>query len=813
MGFSTLQDWVGAWKELKQWCLHKVDGIPSGIKEAGIWYDSQAQRPMWYDGTRERYFTRVHLHAGVVGDYPVLTNLSGGQVQCGACRVALYDNPDNVGEPTEYDIAQKTLALTDKGSELVIVDYNDGSPEYKVANAWSLSDYNLSSNIVIDKKYYAFGDIHTTEFAYRTNDLPTILALRAAQTEPYKRVGNRGLEPSASGLTLIVSESVVWSGPKRIDVLAFNSSTDATEKIYLDSAGAAQSVPVTGFDTANYNPLGSGLVALNNNYWTAAWIYRTIGEDKECYIVVHNEQYNSRDNARTGAKTRAINEPVINEHSILIGRAIFQKGATTVEIDSAWDTVFAGGNTSDHESLTGLLGGNATNGHYHVTQAQNGYIANAGLANGFALLDANANLPSATMKATLSDNAASSTLPTTGTATTVVTLLQSIRDNLKSLFAKLTDGSVTRVGTATVGSSGKPIYLNAGTPTALSATVGSATVPTYYNAGQPTACTSLSLATTGNAATATKLATARTVTLSGDVGATGSFDGSANLSLSATLANSGVTAGTYTKTTVDAKGRVTAGASAGVADVSGLQAALDAKQAALTFDATPTDGSTNPVTSNGVFDALATKANNPVTTTLNGNGNWFDGGIFIQTGVYDGFKMAILDIVALAGGTLDAHWTARVELSQLYVGGVLKTKARIISGAGYEGLLYSRGEATAYTLRTYLSIKSNAYQVIKIDVVFGDASLYGNTATSVTGLPVEADDQTTVITADATLPAGAPIGKSVFVACNAGLSVVVTAPSGEGIYEAQKLFSFVTLPSGYYGRWFVKTTSTAWTRT
>lgn len=55
--------------------------------------------------------------------------------------------------------------------------------------------------------------------------------------------------------------------------------------------------------------------------------------------------------------------------------------------------------------------------------------------------------------------------------------------------AKLTNGSVTKVGTATVGSTAKGIYLNGGTPTALSATVGAANRPVYMNAGIITAGT------------------------------------------------------------------------------------------------------------------------------------------------------------------------------------------------------------------------------------------------------------------------------------------------------------------------------------
>jgi phage-related tail fiber protein len=58
---------------------------------------------------------------------------------------------------------------------------------------------------------------------------------------------------------------------------------------------------------------------------------------------------------------------------------------------------------------------------------------------------------------------------------------------------------------------------------------------------------------------ADKLSTSRSFTLTGDVTGTTNSDLSSNLSIGATLANSGVTAGTYTSVTVDAKGRVTAG--------------------------------------------------------------------------------------------------------------------------------------------------------------------------------------------------------------------------------------------------------------
>jgi hypothetical protein len=67
-------------------------------------------------------------------------------------------------------------------------------------------------------------------------------------------------------------------------------------------------------------------------------------------------------------------------------------------------------------------------------------------------------------------------------------------------------------------------------------------------------------ALTGNASTATTLQTSRTIGISGDgTGTATSFNGSSNITIPFTLANTGVGAGTYRSVTVDTKGRVTAG--------------------------------------------------------------------------------------------------------------------------------------------------------------------------------------------------------------------------------------------------------------
>jgi phage-related tail fiber protein len=78
----------------------------------------------------------------------------------------------------------------------------------------------------------------------------------------------------------------------------------------------------------------------------------------------------------------------------------------------------------------------------------------------------------------------------------------------------------------------------------------------------------------GNASTATALQTSRTISLTGDISGTSDpFNGSANVSFNTSLSNTGVSAGTYTKLTVDVKGRVTAANTLSDSDIPSLTAA------------------------------------------------------------------------------------------------------------------------------------------------------------------------------------------------------------------------------------------------
>ena len=145
----------------------------------------------------------------------------------------------------------------------------------------------------------------------------------------------------------------------------------------------------------------------------------------------------------------------------------------------------------------------------------------------------------------------------------------------QKLYSKTAGGTVVQVGFGNL-TSGM-------VTTALGFTPYNSTNPSGYITASGS-ITGSSGSCTGNAATATRWATGRTIALTGDVtGTSAAFDGSAALSFAATLANSGVTAGTYLKVTVDAKGRVTAGSSMTSGDVTSALGYTPANKAGDSF--------------------------------------------------------------------------------------------------------------------------------------------------------------------------------------------------------------------------------------
>lgn len=136
------------------------------------------------------------------------------------------------------------------------------------------------------------------------------------------------------------------------------------------------------------------------------------------------------------------------------------------------------------------------------------------------------------------------------------------------------------------------------------------------------------------------------ITVSGDA------SGSGATAITLTLANSGVTAGTYTKVTVDAKGRVTSGTTLASADLPTYTGSLTSAQVTTALGYTPYNSS-NPsgyitgITSSMVTTALgytpydSTNPNGYITSSgsISGNAGSVTNGVYTNTSqVISGYK-------------------------------------------------------------------------------------------------------------------------------------------------------------------------------
>lgn len=112
-----------------------------------------------------------------------------------------------------------------------------------------------------------------------------------------------------------------------------------------------------------------------------------------------------------------------------------------------------------------------------------------------------------------------------------------------------------------------------------------------------------------------KLTTPRNITINGDITSpAASFDGSADLTLTTTLPNTGVTAGTYPKVSVNSKGLVTSGTTLIATDIPLLNST---SMPALTGDITSVSGTTltslKAVGTPGTYTKVTTDVNGRVT--------------------------------------------------------------------------------------------------------------------------------------------------------------------------------------------------------
>ena len=216
--------------------------------------------------------------------------------------------------------------------------------------------------------------------------------------------------------------------------------------------------------------------------------------------------------------------------------------------------------------------------------------------------------------------------------------------------------------------------------------------------------------TTGTAGSTATLATARTISTNGDVLYTSPpFDGSANVLGTATLASIGV-AGTYTKVTTDAKGRVTVGANITSADVPTLNQNTTGTAANVTGIVAVANGGTGTATPSLVAGTnvtiTGTFPNQTIAASGGGGGGTEIGaligggivvGVFVEGGVNKALVASLTNLTPSIPYTITAYQGIAIgATARSFSDGLTNTNAIIAQTGAAATTAYAAGRARLF---------------------------------------------------------------------------------------------------------------------
>lgn len=332
------------------------------------------QHPIKSISGLEEELSRAHMkYAGM--EYPApewSLNGSAPNITMPAGKCNLYDNESWQGAIQPYDVPAANFTLTNGADQIVIVDYNDGSPCYKL-ELGSPRPWNFSNKIGVCRFWWDGVTIHSEPTDSLGAGLPEKEATRTALTRFYERALDSGLAIGVTSTpaphTATLTEGYMFAGSILEHLGPFNSSTDLFTR-YVKNSGVWTPASVTTFNSTNYND-NAGLVTASSGKYLVDWMYRSVGNIVQCFSVLGKTEFNSIADAKASPRRTDL-PPVISKHCVLMGRYIVKVGASVGEVESVYTDVFSYGGITNHNDLTGIQDASpAVSGeHYHLSADQ-----------------------------------------------------------------------------------------------------------------------------------------------------------------------------------------------------------------------------------------------------------------------------------------------------------------------------------------------------------------------------------------------------------------------------------------------------------
>lgn len=280
-------------------------------------------------------------------------------------NVVLRDNPDHQGLILKYTVPEASFSIPRDGDNHYIYAYYDnGNALYAMTSDLHIT--NGSDSVVLYNVWNVNGSIHSIGYDNKGEGLINKIDRSITETTPYRVATHSKLTLSVSPTRIInVTDASVYAGTVEIDILPYNSSIHKFTKIYHIAGNWSfiENDPGGSFDNIYYDN-GTDLVEANPNKFIVKWIYRTIGDDTEVFIVYGTNEYTNIEHAKL--EEVPVVPRIVNYHGLLVGRIIIEKNTDIAFVENVGTTSFIPGDVTFHNDLQGIQGG-AVDDYQHST--------------------------------------------------------------------------------------------------------------------------------------------------------------------------------------------------------------------------------------------------------------------------------------------------------------------------------------------------------------------------------------------------------------------------------------------------------------
>lgn len=279
-----------------------------------------------------------------LSDY--ITDSGGGQIDVAGGSGWIRSTSVSDGELFSFEwsaLANQTIP-TDT-TRYVGVEYNSGSPQavIRTSGSWNHKDeFQLGS--VVNQG----GTLHILNNAQRARSFGSWIFERFYETMPFQRAERLGgIIPAGTGVRyLTVSAGELYDGFTEFDISSIDTTGSDTFDVYYrnGSGGWTEVSAQSQWDNAYWDDGTGTLNTLGVSKYGIHWLY--IEADGDLVLLYGQGEYNSALVAETAPVPSTV-PPRIDAHGRLLGRLIFQQGASShTSLVNVWDEVFAGSASS-----------------------------------------------------------------------------------------------------------------------------------------------------------------------------------------------------------------------------------------------------------------------------------------------------------------------------------------------------------------------------------------------------------------------------------------------------------------------------------